>query len=210
MISADSRTPSAYHQAYVQGVENTINALHEHNNKPHLVFISSTSLFAENLGATVTEESPIDTSSFSTKLIHEGEQLVSQSGFDYTVVRFSGIYGPQRCRLVDMVKSGTAKLKIKPYVSNRIHLDDCAGILEHLTRIDKPSQLYIASDCEPTPYNEVLEWIAKTSKAPSLKRETESSPQKHMSNKFCSNKKILATKYEFKHPNYRSGFLSCL
>ena len=210
MISADSYTQEHYEQAYVTGVKNTLGALHSSKSFAHMFFVSSTSLFSENSGGTIDESSDISTKTFSAHSLHQGEELIRRCGLPYSIVRAAGIYGQGRCSLIEKVKSGNVKLKLNPYISNRIHVDDSAGILHHLTQVHSSQQIYIASDSEPTPYNEIIFWLSKELNIDPDKFEYDKTASKRMSHKFCSNKKILATHYTFKHPNFRSGLRSCL
>ncbi len=210
LASADSYTAEAYDVAYTKGVENTLQALKNSAQSPRFIFVSSTSLFAENDGGIVSESSPTATLNFATKSLAQGEQLVGQSGLPFLTVRFSGIYGPERCQLVQHVKNGQATLKINPYVSNRIHLEDCVGALIHLATLDKPHPCYIASDSTPSPYNEVLLWLSKKLGVPAPKLEESPSSSHHMSHKKCSNSQLLSSGYSFLYPSYREGLLSCL
>ena len=206
MISPDSYTESSYESAFEKGITNTLIALKESKQKPCLIFISSTSLFAENLGKIVTEGSKIETNSFSKKYLHIGEELVKKSGFPFSIVRFSGIYGPNRYGLIDRIKNGTALLKKKPFISNRIHLEDCLGTLYHIALSQDRKPLYIASDSEPTPYNEVLLWLSKELEINTPVKEFNSRTTRHMSNKICSNQLLVQSGYTFLYPSFREGF----
>ena len=210
MVSADTYTPEAYDISYNRGVKSTLNAIEKYGFKPRFIFVSSTSLFSENQGGVVTEDSPIETNTFSKASLSKGEKLVGSSGLDYCVVRLSGIYGPNRCSLIDRVKSGKAQLKKTCVISNRIHVKDCAGILYHLATIKDPRNLYIGSDQSPTPYNEILFWLAHQLGVESLKTEEVASFSPHMSNKKCSSKRLIESGYSFLFPNFRVGLLSCL
>lgn len=210
LVSADAYTSAAYEAAYLRGVTNTLQALAKTKQRPRFVFVSSTSLFAEVQGNLVDESSPISTTLFSKQFLNAGEQLVWKSGLTSIVVRFSGIYGPGRSRLVQQVKDGTAYLKKMPCISNRIHLEDCAGILYHVATTENPFPLYIGSDSEPTPYNEVLIWLANRLGLPAPKTEAASKISTHLSNKRCSNNLLIDSGYCFRFPNFREGLRTCL
>ena len=209
MVSADAYTPQAYENAYVTGVRHTLQALQTRKKKPRFILVSSTSVFAENSGALVNENSPTANSIFSKDKLLQGESLVQTSGLPHSILRLSGIYGPNRCHLVQQVRSGDARLKTTPMISNRIHVKDCAGILYHLATLEQVEALYIGTDCEPTPYNEVLQWLGTKLKRP-LSMEDQASQSTHMSNKRCSNQKICRSGYHFYYPSFREGFMSCL
>tara|TARA_B100001094_G_C18114479_1_gene763116 strand:- start:183 stop:1007 length:825 start_codon:yes stop_codon:yes gene_type:complete len=209
MVSADSYLPEAYNTAYCQGVMNTIAALQASKQKPRLIYVSSTSLFAEKTGDWVFEDSLVETNSFSQKAVAQGEQLARTSGLEHVIIRFSGIYGPNRFRLVDKVRQGNAKLKQPYLISNRIHLEDCAQVLFHVARLENPQKLYIASDSEPTPYNEVLQWIAKQLGKKLLSIDKAESEALRLTNKRCSNRLLRESGYLFRYPNFQKGYAEC-
>ena len=210
LVSADTYTSEAYELAYQRGVINTLQALAKTNQKPRFIFVSSTSIFSENQGNIVEETSAITTAPFSKKYLNAGELLVWKSDLPAIVVRFSGIYGPGRYRLVEQLKAGKSSLKEAPFISNRVHLEDCAGILHHLATAKNPAPLYIGSDSEPTAYNDIVTWLAKELAIATPKKSTELKPSLHRSNKRCSNKLLLQSGYSFLFPSFREGFRSCL
>ena len=87
---------------------------------------------------------------FSGRRLLEGEQLFLQSPFPATIVRMAGIYGPGRTRLIDQVRRGEAICQTgEPRYTNRIHRDDCAGVLRHLMSLSSPDAMYLGTDHEP-------------------------------------------------------------
>ncbi|HPE74035.1 MAG TPA: SDR family oxidoreductase, partial [Candidatus Competibacter sp.] len=151
-----------YEAAYVAGVRNLLNALRQAGQQPkRLLFTSSTSVYAQYRGEWVDEDSPAAAASFSGRCIRAGEQVLWDSGWPAVVIRFGGIYGPGRTRLIDSVRDGSATRPAgPPMFTNRIHRDDCARVLEHLLFLPDPAPLYLAVDDDPAPLAEVLNWLA--------------------------------------------------
>ena len=214
MASAGKYRDCAYYQAYVLGLKNLISALKEQSIKK-LFFISSSSVFGQNDGEQVDESSPTDDSIFSTKRLLEGEEIALNSNINATVVRFGGIYGPGRTHLIDLIQAGTAHC-MEDVWSNRIHSDDCAGLLSHLLKCHEkdPSRvdsLYVGVDNLPSLSYEVYDWLAEILCAPEADRNEPSEASRLMrSNKRISNAKIRATGYTFKYPTYKEGYLALL
>tara|TARA_Y100000991_G_scaffold137355_1_gene103548 strand:+ start:228 stop:1103 length:876 start_codon:yes stop_codon:yes gene_type:complete len=210
-VSAESYTKESYNNAYSLGVANTIKALKRKNQKPHFIFTSSTSVFSENKGKWVTEESAVQSNHFASQSILEGESFVKTSLLPYSIVRFSGIYGPKRDRLIQKIKEKKLKLKSKNLISNRIHKEDCVGVLLHLIQKNNDASLYIASDDNPSDYNEILVWLKnELGIKENILVEATEEKNKHMSNKKCSNKKITQDGYKFIYPSYQEGFSQIL
>lgn len=209
IVSAASYKDFEYYQAYVLGLKNLINALKGQSIK-RLFFISSTSVFGQSEGEWVTETSPYEGKNFSSNRILEGEALALNSGIPATVVRFGGIYGPGRTHLIDSVISGKAHCMEDVY-SNRIHSEDCAGMLEHLMKMDNPDTLYIGVDNMPTLTCEVYDWLAEQLSVPDLEhKEPTENTRLLRSNKRLSNQKIRDTGYVFKYPTYQEGYSAIL
>ncbi|WP_373020431.1 SDR family oxidoreductase [Thiomicrorhabdus sp.] len=208
--SAGKHKDVAYYQAYVSGVKHTLKALEGQNIK-RIFFISSSSVFGQDEGEKVTEESPTSGNNFSTKRLLEGEELINNSHFASTVVRFGGIYGPGRTHLIDLIQQGKAHCMEDVY-SNRIHSADCVGILAHLLNLNEQDpklvdSLYIGVDDQPTPSCEVYEWLAEQLSVGHIEHiEPTENSRLMRSNKRLSNAKIRATGYDFKYPTYQDGY----
>lgn len=199
------RSDKGYEQAYVQTCRTLVAGLKQHHRQPRLIlFVSSTAVYAQNDGSWVDELSPTDPDSYSGKRLLEAEQVIRESGFTHSCVRFSGIYGPGRNRLIEQVKQQRASAS--PHYTNRIHADDCAGVLAHLIELQHKQDLapvYLATDSSPTPMVEVVSWIAGQLGivdflAPDAVNER--------GNKRISNQRLLATGYSFRYPDFRAGY----
>ncbi|MRT94982.1 NAD-dependent epimerase/dehydratase family protein, partial [Ancylomarina sp. 16SWW S1-10-2] len=96
-----------YQTGYVDTVTTVINALKQQSHQPRLLlFVSSSSVYGQKDASWVNEESPTEPSHYSGKRLLEAEALLSNSGYPYCCVRFSGIYGPGRRRLIEQVIAG--------------------------------------------------------------------------------------------------------
>ncbi|VAW46374.1 Nucleoside-diphosphate-sugar epimerases [hydrothermal vent metagenome] len=214
MASAGKYKDCAYYQAYVLGLKNLISALQNHPIKK-LFFISSSSVFGQCNGEQVSEACPTDDSIFSTKRLLEGEEIAFNSNLNATVVRFGGIYGPGRTHLIDLIKEGKAHC-MEGVWSNRIHSEDCAGMLAYLleqneVNPERVESLYAGVDNQPTLSCEVHDWLSEQLSAPEPDRKEPSEASRLMrSNKRISNAKIRTLGYEFKYPTYKEGFLGFL
>ncbi|WP_024851787.1 NAD-dependent epimerase/dehydratase family protein [Hydrogenovibrio kuenenii] len=206
IVAASSHKDIAYYQAYVLGLKNLIQSLSGQKLK-RLFFVSSTSVFGQNDGEKVTEESPTEGKHFTSQRLLEGEELAFNAPFPATVIRFGGIYGPGRTHLIDLILKGKAHCMEGVY-SNRIHSEDCVGIMAHLMKYDKTNSLYIGVDNEPTLTCEVYEWLADQLSVPQDIEHLEptESSRAQRSNKRLSNAKIRATGYEFKYPSFEEGY----
>nr|WP_284041336.1 SDR family oxidoreductase [Halomonas olivaria] len=212
-VSADRFEESAYQSAYPDGLKRVLSVLEQHETPPRRIFfVSSTSVYGQQEGEAVSEESPTDSTSFSGNLMYEAEQALLNHPLPGTVVRFSGIYGPGRDRLIHQVAEGRIAAVTPVIYSNRIHRDDCSGILAHLIHCQesgKPlADLYLGSDCEPVTLHNVMSWLAKQLKVEST--ETMQSPLRRRASKRCDNSRIRETGYTFRYPTYKEGYAQVL
>ncbi len=209
IAAADQSTEKAYQRAYVDGLRNLLAA----TTSGRLLFVSSTSVYGQDDGGWVDEESATNPASFRGHKILEAERLLSEADRYTVVVRFAGIYGPGRTRLIESVRNGEAVCwDDPPLYTNRIHVDDCAGMLRHLGQLSEPESIYLGVDHEPAPDGEVKRWLARRLRVsePSTAADRDTSRRRMSANKRCSNRRLLATGYEFRYPDYRAGYEAVL
>lgn len=206
LASSDGRNDDGYRRAYLDGPRNLIMALGSQRQSPgRLIMSSSTSLYAVEDGSWVDEDTAVSPSRDYRRFLLHGEQQFLQAPCPATVVRFSGIYGPERIRLLRRVQRGEeACSKSPPIYTNRIHVEDCAAVLEHLLSLDRPDPLYIASDNDPVDRCELLRWLAAQIGAPAPKQQ--GGAERTRGNKRCSNRRLVETGYRFQLPTFREGY----
>lgn len=214
MASPGGSDDALYRMAYVVGLSNLIEALTRAEQRPkRIFFVSSTSVYTQRRGEWVDENSRAEPEHFSGKRLIEGERVLLESAYAGTVVRFGGIYGPRRTNLVKSVRAGSAVFwKSRTTWTNRIHRDDCAGVLKHLMQYRPLDSLYLGVDCEPAARSEVLQWLAGALGAPPPRAVGASDPalRTARSNKRCCNDRLLATGYSFEYPTFREGYSAVL
>jgi len=210
-VSPDSPAVRDYRTAYLDGLERSQRTLRDQGAKPRrILFTSSTSVYSQGRGEWVDERSPARPARESGETLILAEQLLQASGFDATVVRFGGIYGPGRTRLVEQVARGEAVVEpsSSSHYTNRIHRDDAAGMLAHLLSIDPAHDLYLGVDSEPADEADVLRFLAsELDVAPPRERAPgEAPPKRRAGSKRCRNDRIRAEGYVFRHLSYRDGY----
>lgn len=210
-VSADAFTPEGYRDAYVDGLARVIEAA-SRGAARRLIFVSSTGVYGQDDGSQVDEASPAEPRGFSGRVILEGEALLAAAPFEATTIRFSGIYGPGRDRLVRLVREGTpVSLKSRAAVTNRIHRDDCARALVHLVGRAAVAPLYLGSDEAPTAMGEILDWIAeRLGVAPPPVGEDPAQVSQRGGNKRISSARLRGDGFSFLYPTYREGFAAIL
>ncbi len=205
---ASEYSDTAYRAAYITGKGNTLDAVAARGGAGRFVFTSSTAVYAQDDGSEVDERSPAEPRTFSGLRVLEGEQLLHARHPRGIAVRLGGIYGPGRTGLIDRVRRGEARREAaQSHYLNLIHVEDIAGVLEHVAELDRPEPVYVGVDDEPQQYNALLEWIAARLGVPappiSDERQTRGRPVR---NRRCSNARLRASGYRFAYPNARAGY----
>lgn len=211
--AAGKSNGDTYRAVYVEGVKNILQVLLGRDRRiARFFYVSSTSVYGQQRGEWVNEDSPTDPTNFSGRLVLEGEQVVLNTPCAATCVRFGGIYGPGRRRLIDRVKNGGTCTSEPPLYTNRIHRDDCAAALLHLLELDRPKNLYVGVDCEPAPECEVMGWLAARLAVarPECVRYKEGDASRTRGNKRCDNARLLSSGYQFRYPTFREGYAAVL
>ena len=211
-VAAGRRDEEAYRRAYVDGVSALLDVLEARAEPPRRIFfVSSTSVYGEVGGAWVDETAPIVPRGFAGESLAAGERRMLASSIPATVVRFAGIYGPGRGWMIKRARAGASCAGDPPKFTNRIHRDDCAGVLAHLIEREEVEDAYIGVDDAPVEECVVLEWLAARLDAPAPRRiraaESGGAPG---SGKRCSNARLRATGYRFRYPTWREGYAAVL
>ncbi len=209
-LTPDEISAEGYEKAYVRTARSVMTAIQAADKPPGLVlWVSSSSVYAQQDGEWVDEGSVTCPSGFAGKALLNAEQILAQADAKTVVVRCSGIYGPGRQRLIQQVREGKGCAKTPVLYTNRIHADDVAGVLAHLMEQYKQGQIlesvYLATDCEPVPLWDVKQWLAQQMGLPK-EHLAGDYPAGRRGSKRCSNQRLRASGYTFKFPSFREGY----
>jgi len=171
-----------------------------------LLFTSSTSVYAQQDGSWVTEQSKTEPDRETSRLLLETEKLVLAGGG--MVMRLAGIYGPGRSALLTKFLNGTAMIDPEnDRFVNQVHRDDIASaILLLLTGQTQPAQIYNVVDDKPMLHTECYRWLAKRlgRPLPPIGRSTQ--PRKRGdSNKRVSNARLRGVGWTLQYPTFVDG-----
>jgi nucleoside-diphosphate-sugar epimerase len=209
-LTPGQRTDSRYREVYVEGTRNVLNVL---RGNPRVLFVSSTSVYGQHQGEWVNEHTPALGDGFSGQRLLEAERLVLAGTFPATCIRFSGIYGPGRERLLRQMREGTVDTRLAAQYSNRIHADDAARVLAFV--IDRwvqghsPASCYVASDTRPVQMGEVWQWLAECMAVPAP-YFPDTWKSANPSGKRCDSKQLQKEGFIFQYPDFCAGYSSLL
>jgi nucleoside-diphosphate-sugar epimerase len=201
---------AAYRRVYLEGTRHVLAALAGQRLK-RVFWISSSSVYGQDDGSVVDETSVTAPQSATARVLLESEALVRASPWPATIVRFAGIYGAGRLRLLRWVETAKPVQAEPPLWTNRIHAEDGAGLLAFLLAQAESgvalADTYIGTDDSPAPQHEVLDWLADHCGLPRVPRVNMPAAGR---NKRLSNTRIRALGYHFEFPDYRSGYAEVL
>lgn len=130
----------------------------------HLIFTSSTSVYAQTCGGWVTEKSLAEPPRETGQILRDTEEWVL--GHGGAVARLAGIYGPGRSVLLRKYFSGAAVIEGdgRRWI-NQIHRDDAATGLLHLAETRVPG-IFNLADSQPIEQLGLYEWLAERFSSP--------------------------------------------
>lgn len=195
------RDVDSYRLGYLAPVENLLESWRDGPPR-QLIYVSSTRVYGDAGGNWVDEETGIEPADGQGEILAAAEQLLLDSPHRVSVVRFSGIYGRMPSRLLERIRRGNIVKREPEHFSNRIHRDDCLGFLLHLLDLAERERLYLASDDRPALQYEVESWLAAELGVQGPVESVEPMP----GNRRCRNRRLRASGYELKYPDYRAGY----
>ena len=209
-MTPSERSDAGYRRAYVQTCQNLVDELRTQALKPRLlIFVSSSAVYGQMDGSWVDESSLTEPDGYSGKRLLEAEATIQKGGYPNTIVRFSGIYGPNRNRLIEQVRQ--KKASSSSHITNRIHADDCAASLAHLIELNRNGQglqpTYLATDSAPTAMIDVVTWLAEQMGIADFLSDEATNER---GNKRCSNQRLIDSGYVFRYPTFKEGYAAVL
>lgn len=182
-------------------------------------YLSSTSVYGDYGGDWVYESTTCKPSheKSAKRLLAEKHwlDLYSKHSLPVHILRLSGIYGPHRNCLEDIISGKDFTFTKENQYFSRIHIDDiCISILSSIKQ-PTPGEIYNISDDEPCEMNQVHQYggqiLGKQLKEIHIQEAvlSESTKRFFQDNKKVSNKKLIQQfNMCLKYPSYHSGLLA--
>ena len=162
-VSADTQSIESYQEHYVAGLKNTYEAILELDHFKHLFFVSSTRVYGQKTTKILSELDIAEPSDYGGEALMEAETVARQLKDKATILRLSGIYGPNRKRMIQLAQSNPGNWPATNNWSNRIHEEDAARfivfLMKRIMMKESIESLYLVTDGVPTKQYDVLTWI---------------------------------------------------
>jgi nucleoside-diphosphate-sugar epimerase len=203
VLTPDQRDEAGYRRAFLEAPSKLLHALMASQPMPPVIFVSSTAVYGDGEGDVDEYTSPRP-DRFNGRVLLAAEEEISTRAMT-TVVRFSGIYGPESSRpgrKVEEIAAGAAPPR--PKWSNRIHRRDAAALLHHLGEGwlsgEMQPSLVVGTDSEPTNNRAVLNWLGEQ------RGEPLDLPEGVPQGKKVRSRYIEESDFELQYPDFRSGY----
>ena len=162
-VSADTQSIESYQDHYVVGLKKTYEAILELDHFKHLFFVSSTRVYGQKTTKILSELDIAEPSDYGGEALMEAETVARQLKDKATILRLSGIYGPNRKRMIQLAQSNPGNWPATNNWSNRIHEEDAARfivfLMKRIMMNESIEPLYLVTDGVPTKQYDVLTWI---------------------------------------------------
>jgi nucleoside-diphosphate-sugar epimerase len=205
-------------ELYVEGQETVLDQLCSRDDPPErYIYTSSTGVYGDHGGDWVDEETPLDPATERQQTLADAERLPQESDIDATVVRFAGLYGPDRHRLERYLDG-----PVTEGVLNLTHRDDAAGAIAFLLDEDAArDDLLLVVDDEPVSKWELADWLATECNEPTPPKQTKAerladdslsagARQRLSADKRCRNRKLRSLGYDLRYPTFREGYRTAI
>lgn len=213
-VSSSGGGVEDYLQVYLQGTRNLVQWLAAAPPKK-FVYTSSTSVYGQNDGSLVKENSSTNPAVETGKVLVETEQVLLAAArerkFPAVILRLAGIYGPDRGYWFKQYLKNEARIEgTGERFLNMIHLDDVVGAIIAALKSGRPGEIYNVADDEPVTQRALFKWLSDTlgkDMPPSVPEDADAARKRGTTNKKVSNRRLkMELGYQFKHPTFRQGY----
>ena len=208
ILSPSGGEVDAYKATFEVGVDNVLSALKKRSLDVAITFVSSTRVYGQNKGEWLNESSLTEPTDERGLILLAAENKFLAFNDQATIVRFSGIYGRSNYFL-NQLKKGLAIQKEPPYYTNRIHREDCIGVLEFILnkkiKGEPLDTIYLATDDDPASKWDVASYVLSACNLEPCEPKPVSKGGDQ--NKRLSNSRLISSGYTFKVSSYKEGYI---
>ena len=200
-VSAGHGGAETYAEVYREGLRRVMDQW-----RPvRTIFVSSTSVYGQNDGSWVNEESPTLPERETGRILLQAEELALAAGG--SVARLSGIYGPGRSMLLKKFLAGEAVLEEGGHRwLNQIHREDGASALLSIGDPAAPSGIYNVTDDTPVTQRELYGWLANfLNRSLPPEGPLDLSRKRGVTSKRVGNGKLHSIGWVPRYPSYRDA-----
>lgn len=200
-VALDRTTGKTMREVHVHGLGNIL----DYAPRPQrFIHVASTGVYGQVDGGWVDEAAAAEPVEESGKIVREAEELLRSKRPDAIILRFAGIYGPDRFLRKQAIRNGERLGGDAERWLNLVHVDDGADAVIAAETRGVPGETYNIADDAPATRRDFYTRLAELLEAPPARFE--SRPEAGPANRRISNRKAreqLGWTPQF--PSYREG-----
>jgi nucleoside-diphosphate-sugar epimerase len=199
-VGLDRAAGKTMHEVSVNGLRHVLDTI---PTPDRFVYVSSTGVYAQADGGWVDEESPAEPVEESGRVVLEAERLLRSRLPAAVVLRFAGIYGPDRLLWRRPILRGEPLVGDAQRWLNLVHVSDGADAVLAAEARAAPGELYHVADDVPVSRGDFFLLLARLLRAtPAFEHR----PEPGSANRRVSNRKARERLgWSPRFPSYREG-----
>ena len=162
-VGLDRAAGKSMREVYVEGLANVLDTLPPCG---RFIYVSSTSVYAQTDEGFVTETSATDPIEEAGQVVLEAERLLRAKRPDAIVLRFAGIYGPDRLLRKQAILKGEPLVNDADKWLNLVHVTDGAAAVLRAESQGAPGETYNIADGTPVSRRDFYTLLAELLQGP--------------------------------------------
>ncbi|MBX3412167.1 MAG: SDR family oxidoreductase [Pirellulales bacterium] len=214
-IGFDRSSGRTMHEVYVGGLRAALDAIPDASGR--LIYISSTSVYAQRDGEWVDESSPTEPTRQNgiDCLAAEQTLMKHRSGARAVILRLAGLYGPGRIPRRETLLAGEPIAAAAEGFLNLIHVDDAANVVLAAETNARLPSLYVVADGQPVLRREYYKELARQLGAPAPRftpppADAPAAARATTDKRICNARLLAELRPVLSCPSYREGLAAIL
>lgn len=206
-IGFDRSTGRSMRDIYVKGLANAVRAI---RCLGPFLFISSSSVYGQTDGSWVNEDSPTEPLETSGQVVLEAERTLRELRPDAIVLRFAGIYGPDRILRRQALLNGEPLVGDAEKWLNLIHVEDGASAILAAELRGQSGETYLIADNEPVRRRDFYTRSAELLGAPPAIFQITAVSVVETNRRISNERAKRELEFAPRYPCYRDGLRACI
>ncbi len=205
-VGLDRSAGKSMRDVYVRGLGHVLDTL---PSCERFVYVSSTSVYGQTSGEWVSEDSATEPIEDSGKVVLEAEQLLRSRRPDAIILRFAGIYGPDRLLRKQPLLKGEPLVGDSEKWLNLIHVADGVEAVLSAEARGVPGETYNIADDEPMTRRNFYTLLAELLHAPTAQFDHQVEPG-NANRRIGNTKAKAALGWQPRFATYREGLAAAI
>lgn len=200
-VGMDRAAGRTMREVYLDGLRHVLDTLPESR---RFIYVSSTGVYGQSDGAWVDESNLAEPTEESGRVVRDAERLLRARVPTAVVLRFAGIYGPDRLLRRQPILAGEPLVGDPEKWLNLVHVDDGADAVLAAEAHAAPGETYHVVDDEPVRRRDFYTLLAELLGGPPARfepRDEPGSPNRRVANV----KARAALNWCPRYPSFRAG-----